>query len=84
MSYVFENKHLTVQTIHGDDTESNRSFHSERSKSSYSLKSDNIQKIRKNSYNDIAFPIDTELEITEPKKGERLIKNQPTVDFSVH
>ena len=83
MSYPFENRHLTVQTIHGDSSESNRSFHSEHSKSSYSLKSDNIQKVRKASYNDIAFPIDTELEIKNTGKNDKSLKHQLTLDSAV-
>jgi len=43
-----------------DDTESNHSFHSRSSKSNYSLQGKLVEKVRKNSYNDIAFPVETE------------------------
>jgi hypothetical protein len=46
-----------------DDDEINRSFNSRSSSSNYSLKGKNVEKIRKNNYNDIAFPVETEIDL---------------------
>ena len=52
-----------TQTMNLDDNEDNKSFHSRSSKSGYSLQGKVIEKVRKNSYNDITFPVETELGI---------------------
>jgi len=51
------------------DTESNHSFHSKSSKSNYSLQGKLVEKVRKNSYNDIAFPVETEANQENIKLG---------------
>ena len=61
ISEPYENRHLMLQTINLDDNEDNRSWHSRSSKSGYSLQGKVVEKVRKNSYNDIAFPVETEL-----------------------
>ncbi len=60
VSDAFENKHMITHTMTSEETESNHSFHSRSSKSNYSLQGKFVEKVRKNSYNDIAFPVETE------------------------
>ena len=55
-----------THTIGVDDNQSNRSFHSGSSRSHFSLEGKVVEKVRKNSYNDIAFPVETESSKTPP------------------
>ena len=69
-----------TQTININENEDNHSFHSRSSKSNYSLQGKIVEKVRKNSYNDIAFPVETEL-LTEDKNKVSEDKNTNELIF---
>jgi hypothetical protein len=76
ISEPFENRHLVVKTMRIDDEEINRSFNSRSSNSNYSLKGKQVEKVRKNSYIDIAFPVETEVDLkNEVGNPENLRQN---------
>ena len=60
-----------THTIGTDDNRSNRSFHSGSSRSHFSLEGKVVEKVRKNSYNDIAFPVETETKSPPYMKFEK-------------